>query len=215
MVNRCRADLPEPGPGNRHGCRLFQGGYAPDLEDRDGDGDIWLCFRMGYTFYLPLRIRYRKLLPPRIHGEVDPDLDLEIPLYKTIAIALEFSDSDTRIISHALGQIREGSELILIHIVESASARMLGQNTFDEESKEDERRLQIYVDGLKKKGINARGLLGYRNRISEIIRLVKETESDMLIMGAHRHSGLQDFIHGETINSVRHGLKIPILVVNV
>jgi len=172
-------------------------------------------FLMGYTFYLPLRIRYRKLLPPRIHGEVDPDLDLEIPLYKTIAIALEFSDSDTRIISHALGQIREGSELILIHIVESASARMLGQNTFDEESKEDERRLQIYVDGLKKKGINARGLLGYRNRISEIIRLVKETESDMLIMGAHRHSGLQDFIHGETINSVRHGLKIPILVVNV
>ena len=172
-------------------------------------------FLMGYTFYLPLRIRYRKLLPPRIHGDVVPELELEIPQYKTIAIALEFSDADLKVISHALGQASPETEFILIHIVESASARMLGQNTFDEESKEDERRLQIYVDGLRQRGYNARGMLGFRNRISEIVRLVKENNSDMLIMGAHRHSGLQDFIHGETINSVRHGLKIPILVVNI
>jgi manganese transport protein len=196
---------------------------------RDGDGSgaslVWktlllaaiggFVFLMGYTFYLPLRMRFRKLLPPRIHGEVLPELELEIPQYKTISIALEFSDSDLKVISHALGQAAEDTEFILIHIVESASARMLGQNTFDEESKEDERRLQIYVDGLRQRGYNARGMLGFRNRISEIVRLVRENGSDMLIMGAHRHSGLQDFIHGETINSVRHGVKIPILVVNV
>jgi manganese transport protein len=172
-------------------------------------------FLMGYTFYLPLRIRYRKLLPPRIHGDVLPEIELEIPQYKTIAIALEFSDADPKVISHALGQATEGTEFILIHIVESASARMLGKNTFDEESKEDERRLQVYVDGLRQRGYNARGLLGFRNRITEIVRLVKENQADMLTMGAHRHSGIQDFIHGETINSVRHGLKIPILVVNI
>jgi manganese transport protein len=44
---------------------------------------------------------------------------------------------------------------------------------------------------------------------------VKEQNADMLVMGAHRHSGLKDIIYGETINSVRHGLDIPVLVVNL
>ena len=174
----------------------------------------YVCL-LGYTFYLPLRLRYKGAAPPRIHGDIQPELRLDIPRYQVIAIALEFSDSDLKVISHALGQAGQGTEFILIHIVESASARMLGQNTFDEESKEDERRLAVYVDFLREKGYHAKGLLGYKNRIREIVRLVKENGADMLVMGAHRHVGLQDFIHGETIDSVRHGVTVPLLVVNV
>ena len=37
----------------------------------------------------------------------------------------------------------------------------------------------------------------------------------MLVIGAHGHSGLKDFIYGETVNSVRHELKIPVLVVSL
>jgi manganese transport protein len=37
----------------------------------------------------------------------------------------------------------------------------------------------------------------------------------MLVIGAHGHSGIKDFFYGETINSVRHVLKIPVLVVNL
>jgi manganese transport protein len=37
----------------------------------------------------------------------------------------------------------------------------------------------------------------------------------MLVMGAHGHTGLQDFIYGETVNTVRHELKIPVLIVNL
>jgi manganese transport protein len=57
--------------------------------------------------------------------------------------------------------------------------------------------------------------IGYRNRVSEIIRIVKETEADMLVMGAHRHSGLKDYIFGETIEDVRHACRIPVLIVNL
>jgi manganese transport protein len=174
----------------------------------------YICL-LVYTFYLPLRIRYKGLAPPRIHGDIQADLRLDIPRYRVIAIALEFSAADLRIINHALGQAGQDTEFVLIHIVESASARMLGAHTFDEESKEDERRLSVYVQFLQEKGYLARGLLGYRNRISEIVRLVKDNQADMLVMGAHRHTGLQDFIHGETIDSVRHEVAIPLLVVNV
>jgi manganese transport protein len=37
----------------------------------------------------------------------------------------------------------------------------------------------------------------------------------MLVIGAHGHRGLQDFIYGETVDAVRHALKIPVLIVNL
>ena len=47
------------------------------------------------------------------------------------------------------------------------------------------------------------------------VRIVQEENADMLIVGAHGHSGLKDFIYGETINAVRHELKIPVLIVHL
>jgi manganese transport protein len=37
----------------------------------------------------------------------------------------------------------------------------------------------------------------------------------MLVIGAHGHSGVKDWFYGETINAVRHGLKIPVLIVHI
>ncbi|WP_431217408.1 universal stress protein [Puia sp. P3] len=49
----------------------------------------------------------------------------------------------------------------------------------------------------------------------EIARLAKEQGADMLVIGSHGHRGLKDFIYGETVNAVRHELKIPVLVVSL
>ena len=56
---------------------------------------------------------------------------------------------------------------------------------------------------------------GFNHRAAEIVRLVNALNADMLIMGAHRHTGIKDIIYGETVNTVRHDIKIPILIVNV
>jgi manganese transport protein len=37
----------------------------------------------------------------------------------------------------------------------------------------------------------------------------------MLVAGAHGHTGFKDLIYVETVNTVRHELKIPVLIVNV
>ena len=47
------------------------------------------------------------------------------------------------------------------------------------------------------------------------IRIVNESGAEILIIGGHRHTGIKDWFYGETIESVRHELKIPVLVVNV
>ena len=69
--------------------------------------------------------------------------------------------------------------------------------------------------GLKEKGFESEGILGFRQSAKEIVRIVKEEKADMLVLGAHGHTGLKDFIYGETINAVRHEMKIPVLVVHL
>ncbi len=37
--------------------------------------------------------------------------------------------------------------------------------------------------------------------------------TDLLVMGAHGHHKLKDFLFGDTIEPVRHALETPILIV--
>jgi len=104
---------------------------------------------------------------------------------------------------------------LLIHVVESASARMLGEESDDLETRKDQERLDHYREMLAKKGYQSRTSLGFRHRSREIARIVKEQKADMLVIGSHGHRGLQDFIYGETVDAVRHELKIPVLIVNL
>ena len=85
----------------------------------------------------------------------------------------------------------------------------------DEESRNDKKRLENYCKQLQQLGYDAVAEIGFRNRVKEIQRIVKETQANMLIMGAHRHKGLKDYFFGETIEAVRHALDIPVLIVNV
>ncbi|MDP1973317.1 MAG: universal stress protein, partial [Sediminibacterium sp.] len=106
-------------------------------------------------------------------------------------------------------------EYQLIHIVESVSARYSNNSSDDAETRKDTERLNSYVSQLIQKGYKATAMLGYTHRVKEIVRLVNESNAEMLIMGAHRHSGIKDYVFGETIEDVRHQLTIPVLIVNV
>jgi len=119
------------------------------------------------------------------------------------------------LISYAIAQGNTNATYILIHIVESVSARLLGEESADYETQEDYKRLQEYKDALNQMNYSTTVQLGFGKRSDEIVRIVKETNAEMLVMGAHGHKGVEDFIHGETVNSVRHRVKIPVLVVNV
>lgn len=176
---------------------------------------LFLLLLLLYVCFHPLLFKLRKVPSVDIHKEPVAQMELQVPEFKKIAIALDFSDNDTRLISHAIAQGNQNASYLLIHVVESVSARMLGEEAADFETQEDQKRLQLYKDALLQKGYSASASLGYYKRAGEIVRIVKEEHADLLVIGAHGHKGLEDFIHGETVNSVRHSLKIPVLVVNV
>jgi manganese transport protein len=169
---------------------------------------------LAYITIFPLMAKRRQRASIQMHPEMQALGELVGPEYKKIAVALEFGEHDTAMLSHAIGQGNRNTSYVLIHVVESASARLLGRESDDFETVTDKERMQQYVQRLKEKGYAATGHIGFRDRAREIVRIVKETDADMLVIGGHRHSGVKDWIYGETINSVRHELTIPVLVVN-
>jgi manganese transport protein len=150
-----------------------------------------------------------------LHGEKSTITKLNIPRFRKIAVALDFSRLDEKLLAFAIGQGGAESSYILIHVVESASARMLGKQSDDLETRTDLERLNSYANALGKNNYKAVTRLGYINRSKEIVRIVEEEGAEILVIGAHGHTGLKDLIYGETVNSVRHELKIPVLIVNL
>lgn len=168
-----------------------------------------------YSVIFPLLKKEKALGSIQMHPELSALNHQHIPVYKKIAVALDFSENDTKLISYAMGQAKEGTTFILIHIVESASAILHGKETDDYETKEDNDRLLFFVSQLQEAGFEAKGILGFRQRAKEIIRIVKTEQADILVAGAHGHTGIKDIIYGATVDTVRHELKIPVLVVNL
>ncbi len=173
---------------------------------------IWLFIMMTF---LPLVKRRKEKASVRIHGNTQILSNLAVKPVTKIAVALDFSTSDEKLIAYALSQGTKATSYVLIHVVESASARYLGEQTDDEETRIDKERLQSYVEQMQAMGYTVSASIGYRNRVREIVRMTKESEAGLLVMGAHRHSGLKDYLFGETIEAVRHELDIPALIVNV
>jgi manganese transport protein len=170
---------------------------------------------LAYIIFYPLLNKKAKAGSIQLHPQIEGLQKLAIPSYQKIAVALDFGEHDDTLLAHAIGQGQGQAEYLLIHVVESVPARLLGKESDDYETRNDEARLQLYVQQLHEQGLTATSHLGFRNRAGEIIRIIKESKADMLVIGAHRHSGIKDWLYGETINSVRHELKIPILVVNL
>lgn len=163
----------------------------------------------------PLLKRKVKEKVIQVHPEAKEFHLLSTPKYNRIAVALEFSNKDEILLSHAIGQAETNSTFILVHIVESPSAKLFGSDSDDLETRKDQEHIEFYVQRIKELGYNAKGVLGFDNRARDIARLVKENNSDILIIGAHGHTGIKDWFYGETIDAVRHELKIPVLVVHV
>lgn len=177
-------------------------------------GSLLLIGLLVYTVIYPMQKIKLRLKSSPLHQEPSILSIGSVPDYKTIAVALDFSDMDEPLFHQALAQGKSDSRYILIHVVESVSANVYYSDSVDNETKTDEIYLNNYVEQLDKMGIKAEAHLGFGKTYKEIARIVTETQAELLVIGAHGHRGLKDFIYGETINKVRHLIKIPLLVVN-
>lgn len=137
----------------------------------------------------------------------------EPPIYQRIAVTLDFSAIDNLTIQSALSQGGAGAKYVLLHIVETAGAMIYGSDISDHESYLDNINLENYRDQLLAKGYQVEVKIGYGNPRRRIPKMVSEFDADLLVMGAHGHEFFKDLIFGTTVDTVRHRVKIPVLIV--
>jgi manganese transport protein len=168
-----------------------------------------------YVAFEPWVMRHHKERVAHLHDDLQA-LNLNekaVTKYQRIAVSVDFSNMDSVTIQHALAQGGTEATYLLVHIVETAGARWLGDEIKDYETYMDKKYLREYAAELEKSGYRCEVEVGFGNRNREIPRLVGNFKADFMVMGGHGHQTLMDWVLGTTISAVRHQLKIPVLVV--
>lgn len=90
---------------------------------------------------------------------------------------------------------------------------MMESEISDRETGHDTENLERYKKQLEAEGFLVDFKLGYGNPKKSIPQIVKSHKADLLVMGAHGHGAVKDIIFGTTVDSVRHSVNIPVLIV--
>jgi manganese transport protein len=173
---------------------------------------VYVAFLLLYVTISPFLNKMReKIMIP--HTPIKVIATKRADAYERIGIAVDFSNMDEASIQHAISIGNKNASYFLFHIVESAAARRHGEEVMDIETQQDIAWLTAYANDLRLAGYEVSFEMGFGNRASNIAELAIKNKIELLVMGAHGHAGLMDFIFGSTVDAVRHKIKIPILVV--
>jgi manganese transport protein len=136
------------------------------------------------------------------------------PQIHRIGVAVENVPEDAIAVSHAVSLARaHNAELILVHVVEGVGAQWYGEEASDEERLEDQSYIADLVSQLTKLDLRASGVLRYGVPSTELIRFAKDEKIDFFVLRAHGHGAVGDSAFGQTIETIRHAVKIPVLAV--
>ncbi|MBS1561115.1 MAG: Nramp family divalent metal transporter [Bacteroidetes bacterium] len=148
------------------------------------------------------------------HAEEPTTIDLsDLQTFRRVAVTVDFSSVDPKALRSAVSMCDENSTLILLHVVETAGAMVLGKDALDAETKSDSLRLDAYAAQIQATGRRTEVVIGHGSPRQVLPDLINEASPDLLVMAGHGHSGIGDLVHGATIDAVRHRITVPLLVV--
>ena len=180
-----------------------------------------LSVLLGWLLLHPWFRQWRRLLSSGnlLSGEetgahVVP-LDVPKLQYRRILVPLDHSSLDRLAMSHAVALASShGAELFLLHVEEDVTSQVYGALASSAEVQAGREYLDEIASSLGLSKIQVEKAVRHSsNPKAEIVRYAREIKPDLVIMGAHGHGRLKDLIFGNTIDPVRHALRVPILVV--
>jgi manganese transport protein len=137
-------------------------------------------------------------------------------MYRKILVALDHSWADASLLPHVSQLARlTDAELVLVHVAEGWAARWGEQfNLADSrEMQEDAAYLEEVAGRLRSDGLSVRAIAGRGEPYREILKVAREAGCDLIAMTTHGHRFVYDLLIGSTIDKVRHGSEIPLLIV--
>jgi manganese transport protein len=137
------------------------------------------------------------------------------PTYARILVPLDHSSLDRLALAHAAALAHaHKSRLFLLHVEEDVTSQVYGAMSSTAEVEAGRDYLSRLVKSLDGSQLEVEMEIRYSaDAKREIVSYAREIHPDLIVMGAHGHRQLKDLIFGNTIDPVRHALKVPILVV--
>jgi manganese transport protein len=167
---------------------------------------------------LPYFRRHAKPEPVTLASIPAPEISAALsqpPTYNAILVPLDHSRSDASALRHAIALSRpSNARLLLLHVEEGVTSQIYGEESSTSEVTAGVRYLSSIAQSLKDQGISSEIFIFHATSPADkIIAFAKAQHPDLIVMAGHGHGALGDFVYGQTIERVRHALKIPIFVV--
>lgn len=139
--------------------------------------------------------------------------------YQHLLLAVDLTEESQQVAEKAVALAKlNDAKLSLIHVIEPLSFAYGGDvpmdlSTIQEQLDEHaQQRLEIFAEGLEIEAQQRHVVSGHTE--SEIHRIAKEQQVDLIVVGSHGRHGLA-LLLGSTANGVLHGAKCDVLAVRV
>ncbi|MCG6909396.1 MAG: Nramp family divalent metal transporter [Deltaproteobacteria bacterium] len=167
-----------------------------------------------YIILLPLVRGEKTWTEEKASGASAVIEDIATHPVKHIAAALGRDANDAAIVGRALSLAKtEKALLTLIHVADTALAHVYSDDGYDAHTRDDEQYLLEIMEEVRSSGVMVEIELAYGDPAKELVRFAISHHVDMLVMGSHGHRLLGDLLWGQTVDPVRHRVKIPVLVI--
>jgi manganese transport protein len=136
-------------------------------------------------------------------------------VYSRILVPLDHSEADREALGNAVALARtHQARIFLLHVEEGVTSQVFGALASTAEVAEGQDYMANLVASLREQGVEAEILIRHgKSPAAEIAWAAAAVQPDLVIMAAHGHRGIKDLIFGTTINSVRHEILVPLLIV--
>lgn len=145
------------------------------------------------------------------------ELHFPEPVYRHILVPVDHSELDRVALAHAVSLGKpHGAVIHLLHVEEGVASQLYGEEAHTAEIEHGRRYFEELAEAVRRAGLEAElTVLHGKDPKTIIIRQARALAPDLIVMGAHGHRGVMDLVFGATINEVRHGVNVPVLVVRV
>ncbi len=137
-------------------------------------------------------------------------------MYSHILVAIENSAADRTVIEHVrqLATLT-GASLLLVHVADGFAARHFDELKLreSEEIKDDRAYLERLATDLGASGFKVRCRLAMGDPATELVKVAREEQVDLIAMSTHGHRFLNDLLRGSTADRVRHNVAMPVLMI--
>ncbi len=138
--------------------------------------------------------------------------------FKKILVATDFSDYAARAIEYAEVLCKQfGSEILLLHVIESFTYSLTDSMTVighDQAlSATAEALLENLQNRLLAEGFSVEGVVTHGRAYKEIVEKATEEASDLIVIGSHGRTGMEQLLLGSVAEKVVRLANCPVLTI--